>query len=139
VATLPPGSSLESTLRALASDFAARVIALTRAESIDSISAVSLGGRAAPTPTEGAAVPRPFAPAERGKSRATDLVDRMVELVETMPWPARSRELQALLGISKDRFLRVANLALDMKLVHRIGQKGGVKYLPLKKRGPRPG
>ena len=135
--TTSPGHHARVNAPRFGRNFASRVVALTRTESIDAIAAISLeGGRPGEAKKTGveSAVPRPFTPAETGKSRSVDLVERMVELVETMPWPARSRELQALLGISKDRFLRVANLALGMNLVHRIGQKGGVKYLPIKKK-----
>lgn len=113
------------------------MLTLARAESIDSLAALDDGApKSAPAlPWPAATIAAARAGSFRGpRPRSAALVERMVELVETMPWPARSRELQALLGISKDRFLRVANLALDMKLVRRIGQKGGVKYLPVKKR-----
>ncbi len=126
----------------MAMAFATNMVALARTSSIDAIVALEPGPAASTVKTPAAPsaddlqglVPRPFAPLERGRTRSAALVKRMVKLVETMPWPARSRELQALLGISKDRFLRVANLALDMNLVRRTGQKGGVKYLPIKGR-----
>lgn len=60
---------------------------------------------------------------------ASEHVDRMVEIVRTYPWPPQSRELQRLLGVKKDPFLRIADLAIATGRVRREGQKAGIRYL----------
>lgn len=63
-----------------------------------------------------------------GPVHAQDHVERMIELVRNHPWPPRSRELQFLLGVKKDPFLRIADLALASGRVRREGRKAGVQY-----------
>lgn len=69
-------------------------------------------------------------PAERaaGPVHAPEYVDRLVELVRNHPWPPQSRELQALLGVRKDPFLRIVTLALETGRITRTGSRSSVRY-----------
>lgn len=57
-----------------------------------------------------------------------DRVRAIPKAVASVPWPARSRELQVMLGLSKTQFVRVALIAVQMGLVHRRGQRAGIQY-----------
>ena len=71
-------------------------------------------------------VARPAAPVR--VVHAAEHVERLVELVKAHPWPPESHELQILLGVKKDPFLRIVRLALATGRIRRTGQKSGVKY-----------
>ncbi len=71
-------------------------------------------------------VARPAAPVR--VVHAAEHVERLVELVKAHPWPPKSHELQILLGVKKDPFLRIVRLALATGRIRRTGQKSGVKY-----------
>lgn len=60
---------------------------------------------------------------------AAEHVERLVQLVNQHPWPAKSRELQVLLGVKKDPFLRIVDLALAAGRIRRTGERSGVRYL----------
>jgi hypothetical protein len=68
------------------------------------------------------------APRVNGPIRAADYVERLVEIVKNHPWPPQSRELQALLGVRKDPFLRVVTVAMATGRIVRTGQKAGMRY-----------
>jgi len=105
-------------------------VKLAMTSSIDVVSALELHEAAAPAAVK-APAPR-FVKAPRlGRNvllRSAELAEKLAARVAEIPWPARSRELQALLGLSKVQFLRIANLAIAMKLVHRVGERAGVEY-----------
>ena len=131
----PP--ALELALRTLAREYARRLAAVACGSNIDAIAGLEL------TPTVSPAPPPPSVPerphlvplgqnptglGSRVRAKSVETAHAMAAAVASVPWPARSRELQALLGLSKTQFIRVAHLAIRMGLVHRTGQKAGMQY-----------
>ncbi len=141
-------SALELTLRTLAREYASRLVAVACGSNIDTIAAVEIAPVAPPaslatTPPPSLAEPPHLIEVDRRGARvrrkSVDLAHAMVAAVKSLPWPARSRELQALLGLSKTQFIRIAFLAIRMGLVHRTGRKGGIQYFvgPAQPKSPR--
>lgn len=127
-------STLELHLRTLALSFAEKLRAIARSSNIDELAYIEVGP---PRPVE--PPPKPpeaqFVSVERTsfggtlvRPKSVDLAKAMAAAVASLPWAARSRELQVLLGLSKTQFLRVALLAIHMGLVHRTGEKAGIEY-----------
>lgn len=117
-------STLRATLETLALEMARRMVKLARDHAEESLARFD-PHHAAPEPVW----PR----FERAKKRghfvfAVEQVDRFVSLVERHPWPPQSRELQMLLGVSKETFLRIAKHAIAQGRIRRSGQRAGVRY-----------
>ena len=130
-------SKLELTLRSLARQFAAHLVTLACGSNIDSLAGLDLELRVSSAGKSRPAVKHPgrlvsvdervgYGALVRGKS--VNLAHTMANAVASLPWPPRSRELQALLGLSKGQFIRVAVVAIRMGLVHRTGYKSGIQY-----------
>ena len=148
---MPTPTTLEERLRDAALAYARRLVALARAQSIDAVAA--LDPRVAPTVEQpstwlrwrGRLEPRALAQVDGSRRgwvpappdartgafvRTTTLTaaHALADVVADVPWPARARELCRLLGISKERVLRAARLALEMGLVVRAGTKKTAMY-----------
>lgn len=114
-------SSLEDSLRSLASDFATRLVSLAADElerELRDFSATTPKARPA------SVLPGPIVLADT----KTDTVDALVECIRGIPWPASSLELRRLLGLSKRTFLRVAGQAIREGRVERRGFKATSRY-----------
>ena len=126
---------IEQTLRALASAFAARLVDAAVAalrEDLRGFGDAEPVTRPPRLPGARGAEPRPILPGMPGEQplflRPHHHVDRLVEIVRDYPWPPRSGELQRLLGVKKDRFLRIVNIAMATGRIRRTGVKGAAKY-----------
>lgn len=134
-------SVLETILRGLAFEFAKNLVGLAAKSSMDAMAEIAPASTTPPTPEPEPARPAPEAPqfievdltAGPTKVRLVtptllDRVRAIPKAVASVPWPARSRELQVMLGLSKTQFVRVALIAVQMGLVHRTGQRAGIQY-----------
>lgn len=120
-------SSLENALRALARTLASRMVEAAIHASADELSRTEIAAASARPGTPEKEAPR----SQPGHwVHAEDYVEKLEELVRSIPGGARARELRAMLGIKKDPFLRVAALAIAQKRVRRVGFKAGIRYLP---------
>jgi len=114
-------SSLEDSLRSLASDFATRLVSLAADELERELRDFS---PPAPKARRTSMLP-PMASPEESK---TDTVDALVACIGGIPWPASSLELRRLLGLSKRTFLRIADQAIREGRVERRGFKATSRY-----------
>lgn len=113
-------STLEDSLRSLASDFATRLVSLAADELERELRDFSVP---TPKPRPASVLPGPL-PADT----KPDTVDALVECIRGIPWPASSLELRRLLGLSKRTFLRVADQAIREGRVERRGFKATSRY-----------
>lgn len=129
-------TALEQSLRSMASDFASQLVALTAqhlASTLSSFDPAQPAGQSAPAylafPVP-AQRPSSVPPPARGRKGAKpeDFVEPLVEIVKRHPWPPRARELRALLGLPKGRFLRTVSLAIAAGRIKRTGFKSSVQY-----------
>ena len=127
--------AIEQTLRDLASAFAAKLVQTAVVSLREDLRGFGEAQTVA-SPTvppiqrpQGKRTILPALPIEQPlQLRPKDHVDRLVEIVRDYPWPPRSGELQRLLGVKKDRFLRIVNIAIATGQIRRTGVKGGAKY-----------
>ncbi|MFO0642011.1 MAG: hypothetical protein U0183_22495 [Polyangiaceae bacterium] len=114
-------SSLEDSLRSLASDFATRLVSLA-ADELER----ELRDFSPPPPRARPASVLPGKPSP--STTKTDTVDALVECIRGIPWPASSLELRRLLGLSKRTFLRIADQAIREGRIERRGFKATSRY-----------
>ena len=133
---LMDNANLDHIVRKITADFVSKMLRLAREHLATSLSSFEPAGSAAAGPLLRAAAPSgilPRLPPPIPVVHAADHVERLVQLVKDHPWPPQSRELQRLLGVKKDPFLRIVSIALATGRITRSGQKAGVRYHP--KRG----
>lgn len=134
---MQPSPGLEVVLASLALGFARRLLALACTSSIDGMAGMEVAApssnaadREVPPEKRPSLIPVDVGARRPAKLRPSSLdrVHAMVAAVRSLPWAARSRELQALLGVSKTQFVRTADFAVRMGLLRRTGMKAGVAY-----------
>lgn len=131
---MPEPTSLHARLTSLAYSFALQVVGLAVDSTVEEIAA-SAEGSAPPDAHRGVqstkltlTIPRPH----NGVVHASDYVEPLIAIVHDAPWATRSRELRAMLGVGKDPFLRIVELALATGRIVRTGYKATITYLPAK-------
>lgn len=119
-----PPSNVEHAIRSIVSDFTRKLVGLAVDHAHASLATFLTEERG------GAPIVRPLeaSPKVEGPVHAPDHVERLVAIVRAHPWPPQSRELQKLLGVKKDPFLRIVALAIDSGRVVRTGKKAGIRY-----------
>jgi len=124
-----PPKPVELAIRQIISDFTKKMVTLAVAHAHASL-AHFLTSPAGGVPAGDMPAGRPLraSPPVEGPVHAPEHVDRLIELVRAHPWPPQSRELQKLLGVKKDPFLRIVTLALDSGRLTRTGKKAGIRY-----------
>ena len=124
-------SAMLATVTALAYAHAQRIVALALKATMNDINGIvdaKLLLRLQPCVPPTGLLPIPRERPVHGK----DYVEALITLVHDAPWATRSRELRALLGLRKDRFLRIVIEALATGRIVRTGFKASTTYLPAK-------
>jgi len=128
--------NLQDTIRQLANDFAAGVVAAIRAASLQDLQDDAPSRRASAKPRR---VPRPSTQTHAVKGRAPkpalgadELLDTMVETAKKFAAGLRSEEFRQVLKLDdKALFRKVANEAVAAKLLKKTGEKRATTYYPL--------
>ncbi len=124
-------SAMLATVTALAYAHAQRIVALALKGSMNDINGILDANLFLRSPPR--VPPKVVLPIPRERPvHAKDYVEALITLVHDAPWATRSRELRALLGLRKDRFLRIVIAALATGRIVRTGYKATTTYLPAK-------